>query len=189
MTKENILESAIRIMANHSFSNTPARMIAIEAGVSVGSIYNHYKSKEDILNYLFEQEYKKREQYLISLKESEKTNLDKLLAFVEFYFQELRLNENLSIVLIRESSNPDLAKLEGIKKFNDKLTKEFMEIIEKAINNEEIRKCNPVLVSNIIFNLIRGAVYTTALQNSGNLENMKDEVKIFIEKALIKDDI
>ncbi|MFP4457202.1 MAG: TetR/AcrR family transcriptional regulator [Clostridia bacterium] len=186
MTKQKILRSAINIMKSNSFSNTTARMIASDAKISVGTIYNHYSSKEDILNYLFEQEYHKRQQYLLSLKKSEKSNIDKLLSFVEFHFLELKANKGLAKVLIRESSNPDLTNLDGIKKFNKELPVEFADIIKQAVLKNEIRACSPSLVSNIIFNLIRGAVFSAALEESIDMESMKSEVKIFIKNGLRK---
>lgn len=188
MTKQKILDSAIKIMANHSFSNTTVRMIADEAGVSVGSIYNHYQSKEDILNCLFNEEFLKRKQQFIFLNKNEFSSVEKLLAFVEFHFRELKLNENLAKVLIRESTNPDLAELESVQKFNKELPKEFYNILQYAVNHKEIRAVDPFFVSHIIFNLIRCSIYTIAFQDFGSIEQMKNEVKNFIEKALRKED-
>jgi TetR/AcrR family fatty acid metabolism transcriptional regulator len=139
MTKQKILKSAIKILDSHSFSNTTARMIANEANIAVGSIYNHYKNKEDILNYLFDSEYIKRVQYFNFLDSENLTNLDKLLAFVEFHFLELKLNESLAKVLIRESSNPDLANLDGIRKFNCELPSKISKIIINAKEANEKR--------------------------------------------------
>jgi AcrR family transcriptional regulator len=189
MKKQKIIDSAIRIMADNSYSNTTTRMIALEAEIAVGSIYTHFKSKDDILDYLFESEYEKRKQFLNSLEISEGSNLSKLLQFIDFHFLELKLNENLTKVLIRESSNPDLADLEGIRKFSSSLPNEFAKIIESAIKDNEIRAVDPTIVSNIIFNLIRGSVYSVAISQSGSLDAMKREVVIFIEKALRKDNL
>ena len=189
MKKQKIIDSAIKIMADNSYSNTTTRMIALEADIAVGSIYTHFRSKVDILDYLFESEYVKRKQFLDSLANSNGSNLSKLLQFIDFHFLELKLNENLAKVLIRESSNPDLADLEGVKKFSTELPNEFAKIIESANKGNEIRTVDPTIASYIIFNLIRGSVYSVAISQSGSLDEMKKEVKIFIEKALRKDSL
>jgi AcrR family transcriptional regulator len=48
-TKAAILVAAVRVMARHGYHGTSVRDIAVEAGVSAGSLYHHFGSKHDLL--------------------------------------------------------------------------------------------------------------------------------------------
>src|SRR5690554_1496928 len=48
-TKDKIYENAIELFALHGYHNLGMRDLAKSVGIRASSIYNHYKSKEDIL--------------------------------------------------------------------------------------------------------------------------------------------
>lgn len=47
--KEHIEEAAKQLFIKHGFHGTSMRLIAAQADVSLGNLYNYYKTKEDIL--------------------------------------------------------------------------------------------------------------------------------------------
>ena len=53
-TKERIFDIAIRQIAKNGFENTNLRNIANEAGIKVASIYNHFSSKMEILDTIYD---------------------------------------------------------------------------------------------------------------------------------------
>jgi len=52
---DRILDAALRVFAQKGFYNTKVSEVAREAGVADGTIYNYFKSKDDILIMLFEE--------------------------------------------------------------------------------------------------------------------------------------
>jgi TetR/AcrR family fatty acid metabolism transcriptional regulator len=56
--KEIIRRAAIEVISKLGFHGATTDRIAQEAKVAVGTIYNYFKNKEDILDYIFEVEYK-----------------------------------------------------------------------------------------------------------------------------------
>lgn len=50
---ERILQAALALFARFGFERTSVRMIAREAGVSQGLLYNYFDSKDDLLHALF----------------------------------------------------------------------------------------------------------------------------------------
>jgi AcrR family transcriptional regulator len=54
-TREAIQGAAIRVFARHGFAAANMRQIAAEAGLSIGSIYRHYASKEQLFAELLDQ--------------------------------------------------------------------------------------------------------------------------------------
>lgn len=53
-TREEILDAALRLFLRQGYHATGMREIAREAGVSLGAAYNHFSSKEQILEELLE---------------------------------------------------------------------------------------------------------------------------------------
>ena len=52
-TKEKILNTSARLFANNSYDKISMRNIADDVGIKAASIYNHFKSKKDILRTLY----------------------------------------------------------------------------------------------------------------------------------------
>ena len=53
-TKEQIFEAAKRILQRGGYENLSIKNICEEAGVSNGSFYHHFKTKDDLLSYYIE---------------------------------------------------------------------------------------------------------------------------------------
>jgi AcrR family transcriptional regulator len=47
-TRANIIETAYQLFLEHGYSAASMRMISQQAGVTVGAIYNHFSTKEEI---------------------------------------------------------------------------------------------------------------------------------------------
>lgn len=52
MTQQKILEAAARLFSERGFASTPTSLLAREAGISEGSIYRHFSSKDEIFLHL-----------------------------------------------------------------------------------------------------------------------------------------
>jgi AcrR family transcriptional regulator len=52
-TKDRIDRAAVRLFARQGVDGTSIRQIAKEAGISLGALYNHYRSKESMVEALF----------------------------------------------------------------------------------------------------------------------------------------
>lgn len=48
MKRDVILETAARLFAERGFNNTPTSLLAKEAGVAEGTIFRHFRTKDDI---------------------------------------------------------------------------------------------------------------------------------------------
>ena len=53
-SRERILEAALSLFARHGYERTSVRMIAGEAGVAQGLMYNYFPGKEALLRAIFE---------------------------------------------------------------------------------------------------------------------------------------
>lgn len=51
--KEKILETAMRLFVEKGIQGTPTSLIAKESGVATGTLFHHFKSKEDLVHELY----------------------------------------------------------------------------------------------------------------------------------------
>lgn len=54
-SRKRILEQALTLFAQHGYDRTTVRMIAQGAGIAQGLLYNYFRSKQEVLQALFEQ--------------------------------------------------------------------------------------------------------------------------------------
>jgi TetR/AcrR family acrAB operon transcriptional repressor len=55
ISRQNILDTAMRVFADHGYAQANMRTIALAAGISVGGVYLYFKSKEELYLTLMEQ--------------------------------------------------------------------------------------------------------------------------------------
>ena len=65
-TREKLIEAAIRCFERHGFDETTTALIATEAGVAVGTVYNHFRDKREIILELLEQTNQEVEEHVVA---------------------------------------------------------------------------------------------------------------------------
>ncbi|MFV8830491.1 TetR/AcrR family transcriptional regulator [Alkalihalobacterium sp. APHAB7] len=120
---DQIIEAAVKVIAENGYHQAQVSKIAKEAGVADGTIYLYFKNKEDILISLFEE---KMGRFVDKIQEQIEGNLtakEKLFILIEMHFKQLAENRSLAIVTQLElrQSNPELRwKInEVLKKYLD----------------------------------------------------------------------
>ncbi|MGV6846418.1 MAG: TetR/AcrR family transcriptional regulator [Lutibacter sp.] len=91
--KENIiLEAALLLFAEHGYNTTSMESIAKQAGVSKGNLYNYFKSKESLLESVFQQGINQFSQ-LYNENQFELLTEDDFEQFVRANFEILKTNK------------------------------------------------------------------------------------------------
>ncbi|PTV93385.1 TetR family transcriptional regulator [Halanaerobium saccharolyticum] len=186
-TREEILEAALNMFSINNYHATSMSMIAEEAGVSKGTLYWHFDSKEDLFRELvlagfdyFNENYKKIQ--------SEKLNAKEKLHEI-IYFSIKMLSENLKMGNILQN-NIQLISSEFQKKMIERhksAIKVIKLVIEQGIEEETIKTDNPhntaVMILTLIFNTHSQELYY-------NFETIKEDVDFiynFIMQGISKE--
>jgi len=165
--RDIILDSAIKVIADKGYHSCRTLDISGQAGVAYGSLYQYFKSKEDILLTIFQ------ERWGFLIKQVEKVNktitnpIDKLRAIFDYIFVSYEYNPELMKVMIIDVPR---AK-QFYSKENWKLYKSFFNGIEDIFKEGQDQGIFRRDVSiTIAAYTIYGAVDTTIRQYVCNPE-------------------
>lgn len=185
-----IREAAIDIIAENGFDDATIEKIAKKAEVAVGTVYNYFNKKEDILNYIFQVEYEKRVKFLDNLKNQDIHPLEKIKKIMSMHFKQLRENPNLAKVILKERSFIKQNKMEYIRKF-EKLPNFIKKIIQDGISKGVIRECNPEILSITLFGSVEALMTQFIIKSDGYkspdvFEMAVDEIGNLLKRGLDK---
>ncbi len=104
--KKLIIESAIKLFAEHGFYNTSVQEIATHANVSKGAVYLYFKSKEELLLNIF---YYYSDIIREKVNSAENLNINPkelLIKQIEIHLEEIFKHSEFFIMHMREQALP-----------------------------------------------------------------------------------
>ena len=147
-TKENILQTALRLFARDGYEAASVSDIAGELGITKGALYRHYKSKRDIFDSIVERMYQidaerakkynvPEETFEMSPAAYRNTDMEKVRAFIESQFRFLTEDEFAcnfrKMLTLEQYKNPEINELyqkcfvSGPVSYMEDLFREMME--------------------------------------------------------------
>ncbi len=183
-TVDVIREAAAHILKEYGIENFTTNRVAERAGVSIGSLYQYFSSKEVLiaevkrehffeLRQLFEQAYRKNRNQ--SLEVMARALID---ASIEAHLLDLPLHRILS---------SDLSAFE-IKE-NDHSEESIHELIRKVLEDHKLElraNIDVSIASTILYKVIEETIHDTVIRDSNNMDNqtIADELYILVMSYL-----
>ncbi len=148
--KELIREAAVELFARDGYHATTTDRVAHRAGVAVGTIYNYFRNKREILDYIFLSEHSKRAKIYEGLRSDKKPPLEKLRLMISRHFDEVAEDTDLVRVILREVPNasPAVRDTEGMKGF-------LAEIIAEGIHSGHFRSLDPQVCATMLVGMVK----------------------------------
>ena len=128
-TKEKIFDVSIDLFSQYGYDGVSIRRIAGEVGIKESSIYNHYKSKESIMDDILDYYIHEMTKEEIPLHQASE-NLD--IGFEYFY----KMGLDLYLTKLSKSKMMKITRIILIESYHNEKIKNFVKvaIIEQAIN-------------------------------------------------------
>lgn len=173
--KQKILESAFRLFTTRGFHNTPTSLIAKEAGVANGTLFNHFPSKEILINQLY-----------LTCKTSLVAAIDAGLATSSEVKEQIRgiwessihwgLTEKEQYLFFQQYSNSPFIQQEtrdaGRLQFAP-----FIDFLEKGMEEGKLKRVPVDLIMSMMFSIIASTIEILLLDR----EKQKD--RIYMESS------
>jgi len=191
ITKEFIIEKAAVIFNKNGFAGASMSELMKETGLQKGGIYNHFKSKEEIVLAAFDYAIKKHNYAVYATYKEKKSALDKIKAIITFY-KDYPLNPIIeggcpivNTAVDSDNTNPEL-KLR-VRNVLSGWIKNLTFLIEEGIKLGEFKQnidANDISVF-VVTTLQGGVVIARSFEDVSYMEKIVKELIEYIERELI----
>jgi len=167
--KEQILDAAIKTFARRGTANTKMADIAEAAGIGKGTVYEYFRSKQEICRTAFQHVIEKAEATALKRTAAAEDPLDKLLAYLWSWKEILAgdLREQLEIMLdlwTEGIRSKDKEAAFSLKKTYDDHRLFLQEILGACVRSRKIRPVDTHLVASIIIGALDGMMVQWIIQ-------------------------
>jgi TetR/AcrR family fatty acid metabolism transcriptional regulator len=192
MEKEGMIRNAaIRVFARKGFHATRAEEIADEAKIAVGTIYNYFESKAQILLSIFEREFDEEVGLYESLAKSGMSIQERFREILRAHFARLAESRDLAMVLVRERYNGAGEIGEAMAKMQRKMLDRIEKLIQAGVDDGWVRACNVRMVAPALFAVVQSiseaAMIYPESQQKAFLARAPEELATLIWRGLAHD--
>jgi AcrR family transcriptional regulator len=183
-TKQNIRLSAEKLFRQRGYAAIGMRELAKAVGIEAPSIYNHYKSKDELLSEIcFDMAAQFFNAFDTAAATEEKLP-KKLKAVIKAHIGVIAINISASEVFFNEwmfLEEPNLAKF---KKQRHEYEMKFRDIIDKGIKKGEFKKMNSKLIAFAIFSALNATHELLASNEKLSQEEIAEGISDLLLKGI-----
>jgi AcrR family transcriptional regulator len=172
--RKEIFDASLQVILEKGFTNTSMHEIAQAADVGKSTLYDYYKSKEEILIFYFKDEIEKLTGRAQEIMQQEIRVTEKLKKIMLMHMRYLVENKHTFLKLSVEAQRLSLESQEQIQTKRHAYQDMIRALIEDGTRTGELRAVNSLLAARSIFNLLATAVFTS--RPTGTPEEMLDDV-------------
>lgn len=176
-TKDAIFYSAIKVFSNNGYNGATMDEIASSAGVAKGTLYYHFKSKEDIFKYIITEGVNIMKNEIDEATNKEKSALEKLKAVCRVQLSLIYRNRDFFKVIASQLWGKELRQLE-LRDIMKSYIIHIEEFVKDAMEAGSIKKGNSLFVSYAFL----GTLCSVSLYEVVNKEN--DDINNSIESLM-----
>ena len=118
-TKQNILETAMRLFAEKGLENVNIEDVVKEVGVTRGAFYHYFKSREELIGSVMYKSFEDNNPYLLADKQEGLSALEKLRFVAKFSLRaHMDISDSMRAQMEKLANNPVVFKNEMIFQIN-----------------------------------------------------------------------
>jgi AcrR family transcriptional regulator len=154
--KELILRRAATMFREKGFSATSMRDLAETVGIEAASLYNHIRSKNEILEAICFDVANIFNTNMEAVESGRQRSISKIEELLRFHIRQMVLNYEAVFVSDREWKHLDEPYLSNFQTQRRNYRKKFAGIIEEGMERNEIRKIDAPTAVLIILHAVSG---------------------------------
>ena len=179
-TKRLIFESAINIFSNFGYNGATMDDIALRAGVAKGTLYYHFKSKEDIFNFTISEGMNVIKEEIETVIFVEQNPIEKLKALCKIELNLVYKNRDFFKVVMSQLWGQE-SRQQVLREAMHNYIKYFERFIEPAMEGGFIKKGEPSFIAYSIFGtMCSTAVYELINKSKASLDDTIEDLMIYI---------
>lgn len=180
--RHKIFHRVVSVFVKKGFHETSMREIAESAGLGKSTLYDYFKTKDEILLYFFEDQ-------IVELTEAAQKialqNLpadERLRQVMKTHLEFLQANKSLFMKLSLEAQRLKLESQKEIQKKRHAYQDLIRSLIEEGIREGAFRKVDPLLAARMLINTLVPVVYTS--RPTGTAQEMMEETMDIFFKGI-----
>jgi TetR/AcrR family transcriptional regulator, cholesterol catabolism regulator len=178
--RKEIFAASVHLFLEKGFNETSMREIAAAAGIGKSTLYDYYKSKDEILVSYYKNELKIITAKAEKIYNQEINNAEKLTRIMEMHLEYLLENKKHFWKLSLEAQRLSLEGQQEIQVKRHFYQDLLQKIVEEGIRQDEFHPVNPFLAARSVLSLLSIAAFTT--RPTGTPKEMLEEIlAIFFE--------
>ncbi len=179
-TKNSIFLSAVKVFSSNGYDGATMDEIAMSAGVAKGTLYYHFKSKEEIFNYIISEGMKLIQDEISEVSNNSDTALGRLKSVFKVQLMLVHRNKDFFKVVASQLWGKELRQFELRNKVESYIN-DIEGLIDDAVKLNELKKGKSRLMAySFIGNLCSSSIY----EISNSDENMDDVVGSMMDYIL-----
>ncbi|MCW5906689.1 MAG: TetR family transcriptional regulator [Chitinophagales bacterium] len=183
-TKDNIRQTAEKLFRERGYAAIGMRELAREVGIEAPSIYNHYKSKDDLLREIC---FDIAEQFFAAFDKAvagEDKPMKKLRAAIRAHIGVISANIYSSEVFFNEWVFLEEPNLSKFKKMRYEYEMKFRDIIDRGVKKGDFKKLNTKLAAFTIFSALNATYDLYKSSERMNTDEIAEEISNLLLKGL-----
>ena len=178
--RHEIYHKVVNIFLKKGFQETSMNEIALTVGLGKSTLYDYFKTKDEILIYFFE------DQLNDMTKEAQRIALQNLSAdkrlhqIMEAYIENLQANKSLFLKLTQEAQRLKVESQKQIQKKRRAYQGLIRALVDEGIREGIFREVNSDLAAHLLVNSISSVVYGSRFAGTPK-ETLKGTLNIFFK--------
>ena len=178
--RHEIFHQVVNIFSKKGFHETSMREIADAAGLGKSTLYDYFKTKDEILIYFFEDQLRDMTQEAQKIALQNLSADKRLRQITEKYLESLQANKSLFLKLMQESQRLKLESQKQVQAKRYAYQDLIRALIDEGIREGVFRKVNSLLAARLLISSISSAVYGS--RSTGTPQEMlKETLEIFFK--------
>ena len=172
--RKEIFAASLHLFLEKGFTETSMREIADAAGIGKSTLYDYYKSKDEILVSYYQNELRRIMKHAEKIAKQDISNKEKLTQIMYMHLAYLLENRKNFWRLSMEAQRLSIESQGKIQVFRHSYQDLLKQIVADGVQAGEFRSINPQITARSILSLLSIAAFTT--RPTGTPEEMLDEI-------------
>ena len=178
--RHEIFHQVVGIFLKKGFQETSMREIAEVAGLGKSTLYDYFKTKDDILLYFFEDQLNDLTEAAQEIAVQNISADERLRQVMKAHLEFLQANKSLFMKLTLEAQRLKLESQKQIQNKRHAYQDLIRGLIEEGIREGTFRKVDSLLAARMLINTMAPVVFTSRPTGSAQ-EMMEETMDIFLK--------
>jgi len=175
LTREEIREAANRVIAAHSISGLTMSLVAEEAGLAKGTLYNYFEDKNDLVFYVLVKAFEPLIEKLEEVADADMPPVEHLTSAAHAFMSGFAGRQPLIAMAMQARTVIDPARVMPVmKRMRERTERSCTRIIKRGMDQGAFRAGDPTSVARLFLAAINGLLHPRVFAPSQR--SLDDEV-------------